>query len=365
MGISVETPVLNVKNLGAIGNGIADDTLALKKAAESMTKAKNGRLHLPRGEYRITAPIYFPNLCGMLVSGDGARHGVGKGWDQYACGTTIIADFAGGPAFDLYSCAGFRISDMAFVGRGSGLRGMSLRTRKGFGSGCGMLDNVRFFGFKEGFNAGIDGEPANAADVNFYNVSFESCERGFVAHHLQALNYGFFGCSALKCGTVFDLTGGSILVQMLGAAECGKIIYVRGSGTNIGYATVMNMRLDGKMRSVIYEVAPEAAQGARGVASFLNCHAIREQVGNSARFIVRDRHRLDLRGGSNLFEGGPWAAALGKDAACSINIEHYHLPTVPTFDVTGKGVIRTQQCFDWDGAFLPVKDYTANGNIPT
>ena len=63
------TPVLNVKNYGAKGNGTTDDTAAIN-AVISQAPSAGSVVYLPAGTYRLTQPLYLkPN---MILRGDGS-----------------------------------------------------------------------------------------------------------------------------------------------------------------------------------------------------------------------------------------------------------------------------------------------------
>ncbi len=67
------TSAINVKDFGAIGDGIADDTVAIQAALDSMTAG--GTLVFPQGIYKITSPIsrIFPDGVVFRMSGYGAK----------------------------------------------------------------------------------------------------------------------------------------------------------------------------------------------------------------------------------------------------------------------------------------------------
>lgn len=66
--LSPRTPgLINARDFGAKGDGIADDTQALQKALDVLT-TRGGRLYLPAGDYRV-GPLYFPER--VIIEGDG------------------------------------------------------------------------------------------------------------------------------------------------------------------------------------------------------------------------------------------------------------------------------------------------------
>lgn len=75
-------PVANVKDYGAVGDGVNDDTSAIVAAL-----AANVRIYIPEGRYRITSTITVP--AGAVIQGDG------DGLPQVTTGTWLIGNFAG------------------------------------------------------------------------------------------------------------------------------------------------------------------------------------------------------------------------------------------------------------------------------
>ncbi|MEJ7612027.1 Pectate lyase superfamily protein [Candidatus Fervidibacteria bacterium JGI MDM2 SSWTFF-3-K9] len=66
--------VLNARDLGAKGNGVDDDTEALRKALIKAGELGGGIVLLPPGLYPISAPIWVPS--GVTLQGAGARNSI-------------------------------------------------------------------------------------------------------------------------------------------------------------------------------------------------------------------------------------------------------------------------------------------------
>jgi hypothetical protein len=65
---------INVKDFGALGNGVADDTAAIQAAIDAVDAAGGGEVHIPRGSYVITSRINLKkrvSIIGAGMSNDG------------------------------------------------------------------------------------------------------------------------------------------------------------------------------------------------------------------------------------------------------------------------------------------------------
>lgn len=60
--------IVNIKDFGAVGDGVVDDTVAIQAACDSVT---TGCIYVPAGSYRISAQITVPP--GLSLQGDGQR----------------------------------------------------------------------------------------------------------------------------------------------------------------------------------------------------------------------------------------------------------------------------------------------------
>jgi hypothetical protein len=69
--------IINVKDAGAIGDGITDDTKAIKKAIASLT-SDNNKVYFPEGIYKVTETILLPSNITLEGAGIGSRLIIGR-----------------------------------------------------------------------------------------------------------------------------------------------------------------------------------------------------------------------------------------------------------------------------------------------
>lgn len=62
--------IYNVKDFGAKGDGLTDDTISIKSALAFIATRNGGILHFPEGDYVITSPIVLPS--GVTIQGVGS-----------------------------------------------------------------------------------------------------------------------------------------------------------------------------------------------------------------------------------------------------------------------------------------------------
>lgn len=110
-GFRLVTQVVDARQAGAIGDGIADDTAAIQEAMNVVEAAGGGTVFLSAGAYRITAPLRLPPGTGLQGAGPATILHV-TGCD----GLVVDASDAIGPRV---------VSDFMIQGRGcEGYRGI-------------------------------------------------------------------------------------------------------------------------------------------------------------------------------------------------------------------------------------------------
>jgi len=125
---------VSVRSFGAVGDGVADDTVAIQAAITSVASEGNGAVHFPRGVYRTTGTINLSSE-GIRLIGDGSSGnnktvgGVGVvPTSVIQSATQIIGDFNGGPVIHISK-------------QGCGVEGMQIsRTTTAFAASYNTAD---------------------------------------------------------------------------------------------------------------------------------------------------------------------------------------------------------------------------------
>jgi hypothetical protein len=61
--------VVSVKDFGAVGDGVADDTVAIQAAIDAVAAAGGGKVYMPAGTYLVSAPIAIKDRCLLVGAG--------------------------------------------------------------------------------------------------------------------------------------------------------------------------------------------------------------------------------------------------------------------------------------------------------
>lgn len=116
---------ISVKDFGAIGDGVADDTASIQAAIDASIYGGNPGQYdgqhcpvfLPAGRYRITRTLHLGYGVGGFNSvtffGDGAAYA----GESTFCGTIIVADFWDGPAINVQGARGTKIHSLTLLGK--------------------------------------------------------------------------------------------------------------------------------------------------------------------------------------------------------------------------------------------------------
>ncbi|MGD0090953.1 MAG: glycosyl hydrolase family 28-related protein [Planctomycetota bacterium] len=190
---------VNVKQGGAAGDGVADDTAAIQKALDGVRDGTT--VYLPPGTYRIT----------RTLSLDGPRMGVllvGHGRD-----TRLVWDGeAGGKMLRDGGVAETRFVGMLFDGKDKAAVGLWHYSDKRFETEVRHV-HLAFLNFT---NAGILAEEKAKlalAETNFENCLFDNCRRGVVFTAFNDYDFTFDGCEFRGADVAIECRHGNFYVR--------------------------------------------------------------------------------------------------------------------------------------------------------
>jgi len=79
--------VVNVKDFGAVGDGVADDTAAIQAAINSIS---SGEVFIPKGTYLVTSPIVTKNLIIIRGNGDASEIRVNSDIEVFTSSSSTV-----------------------------------------------------------------------------------------------------------------------------------------------------------------------------------------------------------------------------------------------------------------------------------
>jgi hypothetical protein len=91
---AVETKLresISVKDFGAVGDGVADDTTAIQRALNHAKSLGGGEVRIPAGTYNISTTLSISDAAGVTLVGDGGGH-----MTTTEVGSSTILDWVGG-----------------------------------------------------------------------------------------------------------------------------------------------------------------------------------------------------------------------------------------------------------------------------
>ncbi|MHB9132373.1 MAG: glycosyl hydrolase family 28-related protein [Armatimonadota bacterium] len=198
----------NVKDAGAVGDGVADDTQAIQRVLDTVGEkftvyaGDRDSIYFPAGTYRLTAPLRVGGkvrLNGVLLIGHGRDTRLV--WDGPEDQPMLVAN----------GITTARYEGLVFDGRGKA--GVGLFHPNKFFSTESRYRHLAFLNFTD---AGIkvDSDRLQAqAEVNYDNCYFERCSRGVAFLRWNDYNHVFNGCEFRNCGIGIECDYGSYFVR--------------------------------------------------------------------------------------------------------------------------------------------------------
>lgn len=249
IGISCGTlaDVINVKDLGAVGDGKTDDTEAIQKALYS----KAAEVMIPQGIYRITKTLQFARRSNgddtprdRTIKGEGSRTILQ--WDGEKGGTMLRA----------YGMGHCQFTSLWFMGQ-TGKRlvknrkdraGILFLVEAGAGSG-NMINHISFCQFTNAdvaLQMGTSTHFPTNSDISFEHNNFHNIGKVFYTKNNQAVDFLFNFMFICEADTVFHFErGGNLLVNNCQVTEAKNVLQIDGGGRCCGTYVLNNVRLEG------------------------------------------------------------------------------------------------------------------------
>jgi hypothetical protein len=218
----------NVKQHGAAGDGVSDDTEAVQKAfdmltdsGDSLKDAQSRVVYFPPGRYRITRTLAINHATGAYVVGHG-RDSV-LCWDGEKDGTLY---WSNGAQYTRYE-------GLTFDGRGIAANGVRHHSESYYETHiryqhCAFV-NFTMHGLVVG--AGLNGKPpANeSAEVWYDNCLFARCGKGVALYQYNDFDHWFTRCAFVDCGVGLDSERGNFMFYFCSFARSTTVDIRQGS----------------------------------------------------------------------------------------------------------------------------------------
>lgn len=247
---------LNVKDFGAIGNGTADDTLAVQNTINAAVSGATPtyKVFLPPGNYRITSTLTLSEYCNSLQ-----LFGAGS-YSLVAPAPTRItwAGTAGGTMIDSPKCLGLHLNDIRLDGNNTAGVILRVNSTPGLPSACWNIERVTFCNATTGIECGSASD-ACASDMTLIDANFDRLTVAFHTMAHQNVNYSFIRPITGNCdiGLWFE-KGGSATVNLLSGSFVGTAVRIDAGDVNTGNYYFNGVKIEtykwkGK-RTVLFDV---------------------------------------------------------------------------------------------------------------
>lgn len=243
--------VVDVKLLGAKGDGAADDTAVIRRAFDLAARKSHDnpdglnifQVFFPPGVYRVTDTLSL-----------GPRHGAIKVAGQFS---TLSWDGpSGGTLIDAEGCPELQIDTIKLEGNKKAGILLRINSLNGHPAAQYLIDNLHLSRAATGIEVGGSGFDGCGSDMTLTDLNMSELTTGFHTLRHQNVNFTFIRPQVGNCsiGMHFE-KGGSVVALMYSGWKCDRFIKIGFAGINNGNFSFIGMKP---------EVYPGPTTGERG-----------------------------------------------------------------------------------------------------
>lgn len=244
--------VKNIKEFGAIGNGITDDTAAFQAGIDYCTLHASGTsLYVPHGKYKITDTLSIDTIAGFRMFGDsGGWWGIdesieGIGYSDYIRSGLFWHGAASGTMIQFHKSNRLVLQNLLFAGQASGTGNKAgilihCTSAPGYSNGEHIFESVHVTNAYVGFQMASSISDLNCADCVFRSCRL-SCDTGLMVKNQQGVDYYFYD---------IDFAGNNTTV--VDFQQGGEFRWYGGAGTLSGASTILKIRAADIFSSTFY-----------------------------------------------------------------------------------------------------------------
>ncbi len=359
--------VRNVKDFGAVGNNVTDDTLAIQAAIDAAATA-GGLVILPAGIYRTSDTLTLK--AGVAVMGTGKSR-----ISDAAISTKGVVISPLDDDFDVFTVAA-SANGAALIDVAIHYPGMTLESfiESGAGDAAGvrfsaatdmltathsvLLQGVEVFGFGCGFHLPLE-EGADDEIGNFVNIVIRDCRA-------MRCSFGIAGCAMKNCLVQNFWSEGCFGVEagqrgLPGAGSVGTQNYLSGTGLVVdGWRVVegggVGLYLDECEDCVIRALNVDASEGFAGIL-LRNCRYVRVE---QSTFSGIEEHGIALEAHSGVasYEFAFTDCVVSENGKSGVYGEELDGGTLSHIDFNGCRIVTNSQAADntHDGVDLQARN---------
>lgn len=236
---------INILDLGAIGDGVADDTAAFQAALNVPLGAEESDIYVPPGKYRITQTLVLDRKSSITFRGHARANGPTGTLAPAA--TTLVWDGASGGtmihAIGVRTCT---FKDMVLDGNLKAGKLLLFTSVDGWGNLLNRISNILFFRSITGLQFG-DETSINIcnSDVAMDFLFFSQCTNGMLVKNTQGVDYLINYLFATNCTNVLNFEkGGNLMVNNAQNTDCDLFLNIVSGGITCGTFVANMVRVE-------------------------------------------------------------------------------------------------------------------------